>query len=133
MNDLDKIMNKIARVNEQKLIDSLQSIEDLQNVIKEKKKVHYSELKKGDMWLMKSGRIAHLIGTELLGDLSFLFKYTDGDREIFQTYPNYPGVKDEPVLNYKYIRAYKENMIKKYEIELNTEINNMILKLGESN
>lgn len=60
------------------------------------KKPHYTELHKGDLWLMSSGKVAHLIGTQLLGDASFLFKYTDGT--LVQTYPGLPGCKDQPVI-----------------------------------
>ena len=60
------------------------------------KKPHYTELNQGDFWLMASGKVAHLIGTQLLGDASFLFKYTDGT--LVQTYPGLPGCKDQPVM-----------------------------------
>lgn len=60
------------------------------------KKPHYTELNKGDLWLMASGKVASLIGTQLLGDASFLFKYTDGT--LVQTYPGLPGCKDQPVM-----------------------------------
>ncbi len=58
-------------------------------------KPHYTEFKKGQLWLMASGEVAHLIGTELLGDASFLFKYKDGT--LVQTYPGLPGCKDQPI------------------------------------
>lgn len=72
---------------------------------------HYTELKKGDLWLMASGKIAHLIGTELIGTCSFLFKYDDGS--LVQLYPGVPGCKDQPIKNYKFI----QEELKKYTQE----------------
>lgn len=66
------------------------------------KKPHYTELNKGDLWLMASGKVAHLIGTQLLGDASFLFKYTDGT--LVQTYPGLPGCKDQPVILWETVK-----------------------------
>lgn len=63
---------------------------------------HYTELVKGDLWLMASGKIAHLIGTDLLGDASFLFRYNDGT--LVQTYPGLPGCKDQPIMLWETIK-----------------------------
>lgn len=72
---------------------------------------HYTELVKGDLWLMASGQIAHLIGTELVGTCSFLFKYADGS--LVQLYPGIPGCKDQPIMNYKFV----QEELKKYTQE----------------
>ena len=72
---------------------------------------HYTELVKGDLWLMASGKIGHLIGTELIGTCSFLFKYDDGT--LIQLYPGVPGCKDQPIMNYKFV----QEELKKYTQE----------------
>lgn len=73
-------------------------------------KPHYTELNKGQLWLMASGEVAHLIGTQLLGDASFLFKYTDGT--LIQTYPGLPGCKDQPIKLWKIIQDEINNKTK---------------------
>lgn len=78
---------------------------------------HYTELVKGDLWLMASGKIAHLIGTDLLGDASFLFKYDDGT--LVQVYPGLPGCKDQPLVKYNQLQ-------KQVEEQTQQEIKNIV-------
>lgn len=80
---------------------------------------HYTELVKGDLWLMASGKIAHLIGTNLLGDASFLFKYDDGT--LVQIYPGLSGCKDQPLVKYKQLQKQVEERTQQ---EIKNIINN---------
>lgn len=66
--------------------------------------LHYTQLKKGDQYLMASGNIAHLIGTEILGTASFLFAF-DNYKRLELIYPGVPGCKDHPILNFKDITS----------------------------
>jgi len=75
---------------------------------------HYSALRQGDLWLMTSGRIAQLIGTEISGDASFLFKYSDGGGLVL-TYPGLPCMEDEPLVNYSDIQELIEGDIAVYK------------------
>lgn len=88
---------------------------------------HYTELKKGDLWLMASGRVGHLIGTELVGTCSFLFKYDDGS--LVQLYPGIPGCKDQPIVNYKFVQEELKKTQEQIDHILKTAKENIIIEL----
>lgn len=76
--------------------------------------LHYTALKKGDQYIMASGKVAHLIGTEILGTASFLFKYyTKGiDDDLLLIYPGVPGCRDHPIMNFNEITTKVDNELK---------------------
>lgn len=119
--ELDRLDRIRVQKREDELCDSLQTEEDLKEFLKNSITPHYTKLKKGDLWLMKSGRVGYLRGTEILGDRSFLF---DVEGELILTYPGLPGCSDEPFVNYKYIQAFQKNNINKIEKELRDKTKN---------
>jgi len=64
-------------------------------MIKYKPKIlHYTALNKGDLYLMDDGTVKHLIGTEILGTCTFLFKSLEENDSTIQL--NYPGLGKGP-------------------------------------